>query len=162
MKELLFELVGPAVSSTLETMAGMQASLKEHHQEHEAKNHGIVTSILNITSNQGNSTAIVHFKKEVALKIAENIFGMSETELTNDVLDACGEITNIISGNIANNMREKTNEDFKLGTPTVITGSDYKTNLPKNTTSEVFNFELDDANKEQLTIEIRVENTENR
>jgi chemotaxis protein CheX len=74
-------------------------------------------------------TVVLNMSKEVALGVASVLLMEQFTELTPDVIDAVGELTNVIAGAAKSKL-----EEFRLGVslPNVITGSAHMIHFPKD------------------------------
>jgi chemotaxis protein CheX len=72
---------------------------------------------------------VLSFSREVAIKIASHFAGEKYKALGNEVLDAVGELINIIAGN-----SKKYLADFRIdiSLPGVIIGESYKIHWPEN------------------------------
>ena len=84
---------------------------------------GDITGIIGLTGYAEGSLA-VSFSEPCALKIVENMIGEQYTEMNEDVADAVGELTNMISGD-ARSQLQKLGYDFTAAIPTVVRGKDH-------------------------------------
>ena len=66
----------------------------------------------------------VSFTKESAAAAAAQMLGMSSDEVGDSVVDAVGEISNMVAGNFKTKISSLA-ESCLLSVPTVVTGSDY-------------------------------------
>ena len=66
---------------------------------------------------------VISMKKEFAIKVADTLTGTAHTEMDEDIVDAIGEIVNIISGNIKNEVPG--GEKITISLPTVIKGKQH-------------------------------------
>ncbi|MDR0494612.1 MAG: chemotaxis protein CheX [Treponema sp.] len=71
---------------------------------------------------------VITMKKEFALKLADMLCGTGHTELDEDIVDALGEIVNIIAGNVKNEVPG--GEKIVISLPTVIKGKDHSLAWP--------------------------------
>ncbi len=71
-----------------------------------------------------NGLISIHQPISLALKVTEAMLDMEVTEIDQDVLDALGEIANMVAGNVKQHL-SKGGLDIRLSTPSVATGSDY-------------------------------------
>jgi chemotaxis protein CheX len=78
-----------------------------------------ISGIITI-SGGANGLAVISMKTATAIKITKQLTGMEHTYLDDEVVDAIGEIINIITGNI----KKELEDDFKLkiSLPKVIKG----------------------------------------
>jgi chemotaxis protein CheX len=84
---------------------------------------GDITGIIGITGYKEGSLA-VSFSESCALKIVENMVGEKYGEMTEEVADAVGELTNMVSGD-ARAQLQKLGFDFSAAIPTVIRGKNH-------------------------------------
>jgi len=78
-------------------------------------------------SGKAIGTVVLSLEGPVALKVAEAMLGEAQTELSGDVVDAIGEVTNMIAGS-AKAQLEHLNMSVSL--PSVIMGRDHKVAFP--------------------------------
>jgi chemotaxis protein CheX len=75
--------------------------------------------------------AVLSLSKPVALKAASTLL-MSETEeINDDVIDAVGELANMVAGAAKAELEEY---DLSISLPSVITGKDHEIRFPSNVT----------------------------
>jgi chemotaxis protein CheX len=74
-------------------------------------------------------TVVLNMSKEVALGVASVLLMEQFTDLTPDVIDAVGELTNVIAGAAKSKL-----EEFHLGVslPNVVTGGAHTIHFPKD------------------------------
>lgn len=71
-----------------------------------------------------NGLISIHQPTSLGTKIAGTMLDMELDEVDQDVLDALGEIANMIAGNFKQHL-SKGGSDVRLSTPSVATGKDY-------------------------------------
>jgi chemotaxis protein CheX len=78
-----------------------------------------ISAIIGLTG-EGRGAVVISMKKELAVKLTGMLTGTRHQDLDNEVVDAIGEIANIIAGNIKKHLEET----FKLITslPTIVQG----------------------------------------
>jgi chemotaxis protein CheX len=117
-----------ALSNTFRTML----SCELHHGELKPAdgNHPRyeLSGIIGITGG-AVGTLVLNLSRKVALHAASTLLMMESTEIDDDVIDAVGELTNIVAGRAKSEL-----EDYRLsiGLPNVICGSGYKVRFPSN------------------------------
>ncbi|HTN76535.1 MAG TPA: chemotaxis protein CheX, partial [Pirellulaceae bacterium] len=74
---------------------------------------------------------VVSLSKEVALKAASAMLMMEATEIDNDVIDAVGEIANMVAGSAKAELAEF---ELSISLPSVITGRGHEVRFPSNVT----------------------------
>ncbi len=85
---------------------------------------GDVSGVIGFTG-ETNGTVSVTFDEICILKIVSNMFGEEMTELNNEIADAVGELTNMISGQARKELAE-IGKVFQGAIPSVITGKNHK------------------------------------
>lgn len=96
----------------------------------------------------GSLTAsiIVHFEKESALKVTSNMLGGIEyKEIDSDVIDAVGEMTNMIAGGIKREL-EAIGIELDQSLPIVVSGEKFDTNCINKNESVLVPFKIDGNN----------------
>ena len=68
-------------------------------------------------------TVVLSLHEDMALYIAEALLGVRPAEIDDDVVDAVGEMTNMIAGKAKGELAEY---EMNLSLPTVISGSNHK------------------------------------
>jgi chemotaxis protein CheX len=66
---------------------------------------------------------VVAMKKKFAIKLADTLVGTAHTDMDDDIVDAIGEIVNIIAGNVKNDVPG--GEKIVISLPTVVKGKDH-------------------------------------
>ncbi len=130
------KLVNPFIDATinvLETMAFMTVIAGEPYLKTDNVAKGDVSGILGLTG-VANGTIAVTFEAKCILAVVSNMFGETMSELNNEIADAVGELTNMISGQARRELGEM-GKVFKAAIPSVIIGKNHSvihfTNGPK-------------------------------
>jgi chemotaxis protein CheX len=66
---------------------------------------------------------VISMKKEFAIKLADSLCGTTHNEMDDDIIDAVGEIVNIIAGNVKDEVPG--GEKIVISLPTVVRGKDH-------------------------------------
>jgi chemotaxis protein CheX len=74
---------------------------------------------------------VVAMKKKFAIKLADTLVGTAHTDMDDDIVDAIGEIVNIIAGNVKNEVPG--GEKIVISLPTVVKGKDHSFAWPGKT-----------------------------
>lgn len=82
---------------------------------------GEVAGIIGMVAGDAKGTLLICFTSKSAFKIIENMLGEVHTNLTPEVMDAVGELTNMIYGS-AKTTLNKMGYEFEMALPTVVTG----------------------------------------
>ena len=146
------KLINPfidATKSVLETMASIKARPGEPYLKKEKVARGEVTGVIGLTGEVGG-TLSVSFTEASILSVVSNMFGEEMKEMNEEIKDAVGEITNIISGQ-ARKKLEEYGRSLKAAIPTVITGKNHT--ITHITSYPVYAVEFNTENGE-FTIEV--------
>ncbi|MDR2543201.1 MAG: chemotaxis protein CheX [Treponema sp.] len=101
---------------------------------------------------------IISMKTELATKITGLLTGDTHTEIDADVVDAIGEINNIISGNIK--PKVPNGDKIVISIPTIVKGKEYSITWPgKQTRVLCIPHKVFDNDVFHLMVAIEVENT---
>ncbi len=146
------KLINPFINATinvLETMAFISVTAGKPYVKTGNVAKGDVSGVLGLTG-VANGTIAVTFEEKCILTIVSNMFGETMTELNNEIADAVGELTNMISGQARREL-EQIGKVFKAAIPSVVTGRDHsiihysdgpKIAIPFSTESGEFTIEV--------------------
>jgi len=81
-------------------------------------------------SGKAAGTVVINLSEEVALKAASAMLMMEVTALDDDVIDAVGELANMVAGQAKAKLEEY---DLSVSLPNVITGDDHEIRFPSDT-----------------------------
>jgi len=113
-----------AVINVLETMANVKVKPERPYINKQRTTIGDVTGILKI-SGYMNGVISLTLTKDAVLTIVNNMLFENYTEINDDIADAVGELTNMISGQ-ARILLSEQGMKFQAGTPKVIIGQGKK------------------------------------
>jgi len=119
-------LINPFINATinvLETMAFMKVSAGKPYVKQDNTAVGDVTGILGLTG-VAHGTIAVTFEEKCILTVVSNMLGETMDQLNEDIADAVGELTNMISGQARKELDEL-GKVFKAAIPSVITGRNH-------------------------------------
>ena len=119
-------LINPFINATinvLETMAFMTVNAGKPYVKTNNVAVGDVSGVLGLTG-VANGTIAVTFEEKCILTVVSNMFGETMQELNNDIADAVGELTNMISGQARGEL-EQIGKVFKAAIPSVVTGRNH-------------------------------------
>jgi chemotaxis protein CheX len=80
-------------------------------------------------SGKAVGTVVLSFSKDVAIKAASHMLMSEKTEINDEVLDAVGELTNMVAGAAKSQLVEY---QLSVSLPNVITGSDHEVRFPSD------------------------------
>ncbi|WP_462324107.1 chemotaxis protein CheX [Desulfoplanes sp.] len=109
-----------AVLNVLSTMAGVEASPSQPFLNRDGKAVGDITGQITIDGHAKGVIA-VSLSKEAILKIVNNMLFENYTEINEEIADAVGELTNMISGQARSSLSEM-GMTFQASTPSVVIG----------------------------------------
>lgn len=124
MDPKIFEAVSASVKHVLETMTMTKVTLGEPLRKDSKDRrgmHGSVTGFIGLAGGNSNGTLSLSFEDGCLFNMLENMLSEKFTSVTEDVLDAVGEITNIVCGDLKRRLSESGYE-IGLATPLVIHG----------------------------------------
>ena len=91
-------------------------------------------------SGRAVGTVVLSLSKEVALKAASTMLMTEATTIDDDVLDAVGELTNMVAGAAKSALEQY---EMMVSLPNVITGRDHEVHFPSNVTPICVPFDTD-------------------
>lgn len=109
-----------AVVSVLETMAMVSVTPKTPSIKTERTTQGDVTGLINV-SGYATGTMALAMSEGAILNIVTNMIGEEYTKINDEIADAVGELTNMISGQARRSLAEN-GMTFSASTPSVIIG----------------------------------------
>jgi chemotaxis protein CheX len=147
---LTAEYVNPVISATrsvfetmldcLPTRTGLRLRASDDPR-HE------VSAVIGI-SGKAAGTIVVNLSQRAACEVLRRMVGVETTEVTRDVCDAVGELTNMIAGSAKAQLAKY---ELSISLPNVISGSDHTVHFPSDVQPMVISFESDIG---PLTIEV--------
>ncbi len=121
------EFINPfllAAVKVLETMTFTEAKPQKPYIKNDSKPSGDVTGIIDLTGDAQGSLAIT-FSHGCICHLVANMFGEQVETINQDVKDAVGELTNMISGDARRQLAE-TGFPLQSGIPQVYSGPTHK------------------------------------
>lgn len=118
--------INPFINSTvhvLETMAATKPTCGKAFLKKDGVARGDVSAVIGLTGDV-KGTVSVSFTDTCILSIVSKMFGEEMKELNDEIKDAVGEITNMISGQ-ARQALEDLGRSLKAAIPSVIMGKDH-------------------------------------
>ena len=119
-----------ATTKVLKTMAFTDPKAGEYFIKTDKKTMGDVSGIIGFTGDK-QGALVVSFSNACALKVVSAMLMEEYTEVNEEIYDAVGEITNMISGN-ARQQLEKLGMKYEAGIPTVVSGKGHKIRFKRN------------------------------
>ena len=146
------KLINPFINATLnvlETMAFTKAQAGKPYLKNDQVAPGDVSGVIGLTG-EINGTISCSFTEKSILAIVSNMLGEGMKEMNDEIKDAVGEITNMISGQARQEL-EELGRSLQAAIPTVITGKNHS--ITHMTTSPVIAIPFSTDNGE-FTIEV--------
>ena len=102
-----------------------------YFMEKEAVSEWDISAIIGLTG-EARGAVVISMKQDLAIKITSILTGMEYDKLDDDVVDAVGELINIIAGNV----KQELEEAFRLviSLPTIVRGKEHSINWPDSQT----------------------------
>lgn len=158
-----FNLIQPFINATLtvlKTMAFTEAHFKPPYFKDEKTANGDVSGVIGLTGDASGSLS-VSFPEKTILVIVSNMFGERMSEVDDEIKDAVGEITNMISGQARQEL-EGLGMSLESAIPTVISGKDHTIKHITTYPILAITFSLDEGEflsgqGEEFTIEVCIE-----
>lgn len=109
------------IQNTLKTMASTDVSYGKPFIESSFQMKGDVAAIVGLVAPPIQGNFIISFSKQGILQIYNNMLGENNTELTEPVKDAVGEIANMVYGS-SKTFLNQSGHKFQMALPTVVLG----------------------------------------
>jgi len=121
------KIINPFINATLnvlETMAFIKSESGKPYLKKDDIVQGDVSGVVGFTG-ETKGTVFITFDESSILKIVSNMFGEEITEINNEITDAVGELTNMISGQARKEL-EEVGEVFHGAIPSVVAGKNHE------------------------------------
>jgi chemotaxis protein CheX len=123
------EFINPFLVSTAKTFKTMLGcEIKRGDLNLQTGKLHEVSGIIGL-SGRAVGTVILSFSEQVSLKIASTLLLVEADEVNDDVIDAIGEITNMVAGAAKAELAEY---EMSISLPSVITGGRHRIRFPSN------------------------------
>jgi chemotaxis protein CheX len=125
------EYINPFVTSlknTFQTMLGCAAQRGPIQLKTDNRAMHQVSGVIGL-SGKAVGVVVLSMSEEVALKSASTLLMMEASKIDADVLDAVGELANVVAGAAKAHLEEL---DLKASLPSVITGQGHEIHFPSN------------------------------
>lgn len=145
--EVINKVVCEATTEIVGMMSGLSIESGQSYQLSEAKSLGNVSVIIGFSGSKILGAMVLHYSRDMALALSEMIFGAAAEDFTSEVIDAVGEVTNMICGKVKTDLVNNGESDFTISVPTVIIGDVYQTRVKCDSLATVYPFTSEDQNK---------------
>ena len=119
-------LINPFIEATLhvlETIASTKAEAGKPYLKKDQVARGDVSGVIGMTG-ETRGTISISFSEASILPIVSNMLGEEMKEMNEEIKDAVGEVTNMISGQARKRLDEQ-GRSLRAAIPTVIMGKDH-------------------------------------
>lgn len=118
------DFVNPFLKSLLNvffTMVEVDLEPGEPRVKFETTAFGDVTGIISMVGEKAQGSFSLTLDKALAVETMHRMLGERPTEISEDVIDLMGELTNMVTGG-AKNILSDMGYDFEMATPSVVAG----------------------------------------
>ena len=135
MEDILKQYIQPFIKvckNVFQEFVGQKVDAKmPYFMEKIAVNEWDISAIIGLTG-EARGAVVISMKQDLAIKLTSTLTGIEYTSLDDDVVDAIGELVNIIAGNV----KQELEESFRLviSLPTIVRGKEHSINWPDNET----------------------------
>lgn len=136
------EYINPFISAlinTFHTMLSCEARRGHLAVKQDSRAAHEVSGVIGL-SGRAVGTVVVSFSTQVALKAASTMLMLEATKIDDDVLDAVGELTNMVAGAAKAELEEY---EMMVSLPNVITGPAHEVHFPSEVTPIGIAFDTD-------------------
>lgn len=128
-----------SISNTFSTMLNCETRKGEVTLADPTVQHFPISGVIGL-SGMAVGTVVINLSKQVALKAASAMLMQEMTELNDDVIDAVGEIANMVAGQAKAELEEY---DLSVSLPNVITGDAHEIRFPSDSRPLGVSFDTD-------------------
>lgn len=127
------EYINPFITSTSEvfkTMVGIEPARGQLYVKSDENLPYDISGIIGLAG-QASGFVVISMTEQLAFKVLENFLGEKKTEMDEDVMDAIGEILNMIAGG-AKQIFSNKGIRFKISIPNVVVGKNHVVGKQRN------------------------------
>lgn len=121
MSKTFVDSFNDATCHVLKTMAAVDATPGKATSKSSNKTWGAVTGIISMAGEEYSGSLAISFEADTILKIVSTMLMEEFTEINQDIVDAVGEITNMICGSAKRELDEK-GYKFNMASPMIVSG----------------------------------------
>jgi chemotaxis protein CheX len=151
-EDVLFKQLDNDVREIFTSMVGMELSPVSRQIDAVSVFRDSVTAMVGLAGVY-NGLISINTPSGVAKTITSNMLGMEVSEIDDEVIDALGEIANMIGGSFKHHF-VKDGHEVRLSTPSVITGEEYAVSVGSMPDSLTISYE---SGEEQFTVSVCLE-----
>jgi chemotaxis protein CheX len=129
MEQYIQPFINVCVNVFREFLGSELKAGRPYFSEKNAVNEWDISAVIGLTG-EARGAVVVSMKHELAMKLTDTLTGSKHTHLDDEVVDAIGEIVNIIAGNA----KKELEETFRLviSLPTIIEGKEHSIKWPNS------------------------------
>ncbi len=128
-----------SVASTFHTMLGTEVRRGPMSLRDPAKKSYPISGVIGLTG-KAVGTVVINLSEEVALKAASALLMDDIRVINDDVLDAVGELANVIAGQAKAELEQY---ELSVSLPNVVTGDNHRVRFPSSSSPVCVPFETD-------------------
>jgi chemotaxis protein CheX len=110
------------VSKTMTTMANTKCEIGKPFVEKKFESKGDVAGLISMMAGTMKGVMTISYEKEVACQIVQNMLNEEHVEVNDQIIDAIGELTNMVYGTAKTTLNEL-GYNFEMAIPTVVVGN---------------------------------------
>ncbi|GAB4129018.1 chemotaxis protein CheX [Thermopirellula anaerolimosa] len=136
------EFINPFITSlnnTFQMMLNCRVRRGDLSLKQDGRSSHEISGVIGLTG-KAVGTVVLSLSREVALKAASILLLAETTEIDGDVLDAVGELTNMVAGGAKAQLETY---ELAVSLPNVVTGKGHEVHFPSNVTPICINFQTD-------------------
>lgn len=154
MKPIYTSSFNIAVKEVLSMMAGLDLGEAAPYKLDKPKVLGQISSTIGIYGPGFEGAVIAHFNKPLAFQLLDSIFGIKTQDLSGEIFDAVGEVTNMICGRMKTELTNASGLEYTMTVPTIIVGDNYQTHIPLSEPAYVLPY-AESGGEQSLNIEVK-------
>ncbi len=144
MSKEIANAIKESVVEVIATYTGKTPELVDTIVRTEKVALGEISAIVGLTGEKLSGAFVVSFDRKLLFSIVAALFGEAPQEINQEVLDAAGEITNMICGGFRRRF-EKFGPSLKASVPSMVTGKNHTITTLCKTPRLVFKYKVDDS-----------------
>jgi chemotaxis protein CheX len=123
METVIIDALGASVLESLSVMTMTSVVKGVPRKGADLKIRGEVVGIIGLSGPNSSGVLIISFEQSSIFEMLENMLGERYSTLSAEVLDAIGEMTNIVCGDLKRRLSEL-GYQISMASPTVVRGAD--------------------------------------
>ena len=116
-------ILSGAAKTVIETMAMTPCEAGQPYRKPDHSIFGAVTGVIGLAGSNANGSLVLSFEKTVVLHLTSQMLGEHYAEVTPEIVDAVGEMTNMICGQAKQQLADQ-GYKIEMATPLVLVGKE--------------------------------------